>query len=226
MKDRAAGWATGLWAVCLLASTAAILLPRVPYRLERTTITSEAGPLSVEIYRPLEQADLKWPAAVVAHPLNNPPEFSRALALELVQQGFIVLTFDWRGGTPEQNRQTRKDDSLQTGRQDVLSGVHYLQSLPDVDPARVMTAGHSVGATFAIEAAMQDSSIAGVAGIGMEAEVTSDAPRNLLWAVGLYDEFRSLGAMRKAMSVSAGGAAVEGETKGSIAAGTGRRLAV
>ncbi|MCI0402257.1 MAG: DUF2974 domain-containing protein, partial [Acidobacteria bacterium] len=106
------------------------------------------------------------------------------------------------------------------------TAVTYLRRRAEVDPQRVFVAGHSVGGTLAIEAAVFDPTIAGVAAIGIEADVSPDEPRNLLWAVGLYDEFRHLNRMRETFRQSAGSVAEEGTTVGDFARGTARRLGV
>ena len=90
----------------------------------------------------------------------------------------------------------------------------------------MMVAGHSVGGTLAVDAGLADPTIAGVASIGMEADVSPDQPRNLLWTFGLYDEFRDLGRMRQFFYTSAGMKAPEATTVGDLARGTARRMDV
>jgi hypothetical protein len=60
----------------------------------------------------------------------------------------------------------------------------------------------------------------------MEMEISPAHPKNVLWVVGLYDEFRSVAAMRRCMAESAGVDSGEGVTVGSFSEGTARRLAV
>lgn len=193
--------------------------------LEYATITSaNRPPLAVQIYHPSVAGMEKHPAAIVVQPLNNPPEFSRALALELIQEGFTVLVFDWRGHDSKQNRQLR--GTLEGGPLDLSAAVAHLRSLPDIDPAKICLAGHSVGATFAINYALQDPAIVAVASIGMSAEITPQAPSNVLWAVGLFDEFCSVKEMRAVLRTSADWDIHEGETHGDFSAGTARRLDV
>jgi dienelactone hydrolase len=183
-------------------------------------------PLRVVAFFPEPAKYSSAPAAVLCQPFNDPPEYSRLLALELVQNGFVVVTFDWHGRTPEENRQLLRRNALPILRDDVGAAVAYLRSLPSVDPARVMLAGHSVGGTVAIEAAMADPAIAAVASIGMEADITPESPRNVLWAQGLYDEFRVLNRMRGVFQASAATTELENTTVGDFARGTARRLGV
>ncbi len=181
--------------------------------------------LRVAVYMP-RTLTARAPGAVICQPINDPPEYGRMLELELVRDGFVVLTFDWRGRAPGENRQLLRAHTQETLRADVAAAVAWLRTQPEVDPKRVVIAGHSVGGTLAIDAALADPTLAGVASIGMEADVTPDQPRNLLWTVGLYDEFRDPARMRGFLAESVGHAAPEGQTLGDLARGTARRLDV
>lgn len=215
------------WVLCGLFLLLAHRLPEPPHHLEYLRLPNPQGrPLRVLVFFPETPAGTRAPAAVLCQPINNPPEYGRLLALELVREGFVVLTFDWRGRAPEENRQLLRTSALEILRADVAAAVGYLREQPGIDPERIVIAGHSVGGTLAIEAALADPRIAAVSSIGMEADVTPNSPRNLLWVIGLYDEFRSLGRMRRFFQASAGAAAEDNTTVGDFAHGTARRLAV
>lgn len=203
------------------------LLPEPPHRLEYTRIHNRHGmPLRTILYWPEPPLYARAPAAVLCQPFNSAPEYARLLALELVREGFVVLTFNWRGQSREENRQIVGAGAREVLRADAVAAAAYLRTLPGVDPERIMIGGHSVGGTLAIEAATEDPMITAVASIGMEADVTPDRPRNLLWTVGLYDEFRVLNRMRDVFQASAATAALEHSTVGSFTRGTARRLDV
>ncbi len=215
------------WGLSLVCGLLAFSIPEPGYRLEYKRIQNRQGmPLRVVVYSPEPLHYERAPAAVICQPFNNPPEYSRLLALELVEDGFVVLTFDWRGREREENRQLLRSGALTVLRADAAAAVAHLRSLPPVDPEQVMITGHSVGGTLAIEAGTEDPRIAAVASIGMEADVAPDGPRNLLWAQGLYDEFRVLNRMREVFRASAASAAMEETTVGDFARGTARRLSV
>jgi dienelactone hydrolase len=219
------------WAVaaclCVLFAILAALFPEPAHRIEYRRIENGLKmPLWIVVYRPDPARFAKAPAAVICQPINDPPEYGRMLELELVRDGFVVLTFDWRGRTSTENRQLLHTRTQEAIRLDVAAAVKYLRSLPEVDSNRVMVAGHSVGGTLAVDAGLADPTLAGVASIGMEADVSPDQPRNLLWAVGLYDEFRDLGRMRRFFYASTGKPDPEGETIGDVAKGTARRMDV
>ncbi len=202
-------------------------LPEPPHRLEYTRIHNRHGmPLWTIIYFPEPPVYARAPAAVLCQPFNSAPEYARLLALELVQDGLVVLTFDWRGRSREENRQIIGTGAREVLRADAVAAAAFLRTLPGVDPEHILIGGQSVGGTLAIEAATEDPRIAAVASIGMEADVTTDRPRNILWTVGLYDEFRVLNRMRDVFQASAATAALEHTTVGNFPQGTARRLDV
>jgi dienelactone hydrolase len=216
--------ALGFSALCALV---AWRLPEPPHRIEYVQIHNRLGmPLRVVVLAPEAPRYARAPGVVVCQPINDPPEYGRMLELELVREGFQVLTFDWRGEAPGENRQLLHTRTQEALRSDVAAGVAYLRALPGVDPQRVMIAGHSVGGTLAIEAGLADPTLAGVAAIGMGADVAPDQPHNLLWSVGLYDEFRPLGRIRKTFYASVGHPAPEDTTVGNLSKGLARRLDV
>jgi hypothetical protein len=220
-------WALA-WGFSLVFALLALLFPEPPYRLEYTRIKNGlAMPLWVIVYYPNPAKFPRAPGAVICQPLNDSPEYSRMLDLELVHDGFVVMAFDWRGRSPEENRQLLRVRTQETVRSDVAAAVAYLRGRPEVDPKNIVVAGHSVGGTMAIEEGMADLTIKGVISVGMEADTTPHEPRNLLWALGLYDEFRGLTRMREVFKESAGKKDVlEETTVGDFADGTARRLSV
>ena len=228
---RARRLAPPVWAVaaslCALFVVLALVLPEPPHRIEYRRIENGLKmPLWIVVYHPQPARFAKAPAAVICQPINDPPEYGRMLELELVRDGFVAATFDWRGRASTENRQLLHTNTQAAIRSDVAAAVKYLRALPEVDPKRVMVAGHSVGGTLAVDAALADPTISGVASIGMEGDVSPDQPRNLDWVVGLYDEFRDLGRMRKSFYTSVGHEAPEAKTVGDLAKGTARRLDV
>ncbi|MBI4466512.1 MAG: alpha/beta hydrolase [Acidobacteria bacterium] len=219
-------WALA-WTLSVVFALIASSLPEPRHRLQYIRLENRQGmPFRVVVFSPEPPVFDRAPAAILCQPINNPPEYARLLALELVADGFVVLTFDWRGRAREENRQLLRTGALEVLRQDVASAVRYLRGLPHLDPRHLGIAGHSVGGTLAIEAATADPTIAAVASIGMEADVSPELPHNLLWAVGLYDEFRVLNRMRDFFQASAGTVAMENTTVGDFSRGSARRLGV
>lgn len=219
-------WALA-WGLGIVFALLALSIPEPGYRLEYTRIKNGRGmPLWVIVYYPQPAKVPFAPAAVICQPLNDSPEYSRMLDLELVHDGFVVLAFDWRGRSPEENRQLLRVRTQEAVRSDVAAAVAYLRARPQVDPEKIVIAGHSVGGTMAIEEGMADLTIKAVVSVGMEADTTPHEPRNLLWALGLYDEFRGLERMRDILRESAGSPVLEETTVGDFADGTARRLGI
>lgn len=215
------------WGSALLFALLTLCFPEPAHRLEYVRIKNRQGmPLWIIVYLPQPPKFSRAPGAVICQPLNDSPEYSRMLDLELVHDGFVVLAFDWRGRSPEENRQLLRVRTQETVRSDVAAAVAYIRGRPEVDPEKVVIAGHSVGGTMAIEEGMADPTINAVVSVGMEADTTPHEPRNLLWALGLYDEFRGLERMREVMKESAGTDVLEETTVGDFAHGTARRLGV
>jgi hypothetical protein len=189
-------------------------------------VNARGMPLRVVMFTPEPAPPGKIPAVIVAQPVNTPTEYGRALTMELLAEGYHVLTFDWRGWEPAENRQFTRGGSPEILLLDMAAAVARLRRQPGVDPERIAVTGHSAGGTLAIQVATADPSIMAVAAIGMEADVSPTRPRNLLWALGLYDEFRTLTRMRDCFWASANTPADVNTTVGDFRRGTARRLAV
>ena len=98
------------WAVAaglaVLFALAGFFFPEPPHSVEYKRIENGMKmPLWVVVYKPQPAKFEKAPAAVVCQPINDPPEYGRMLELELVHDGFVVVTFDWRGQASDENRQ-------------------------------------------------------------------------------------------------------------------------
>ena len=214
-------------AVFVVSLLGAVVLREPAHQMRYERLVNARGmPLRVVVFTPFPRPAMRLPAVVLAQPVNTPTEYGRALTMELVTEGNQVLTFDWHGWEPAENRQFARSGTPEFLLLDMMAAVAYLRSLPEVDPDRIVVTGHSAGGTLAIQAGTSDPRIAAVAAIGMEADVTTTRPPNLLWALGLYDEFRTPLRMLDYFHASANTAAGMNVTVGDFRAGTARRLAV
>jgi carboxymethylenebutenolidase len=86
--------------------------------------------------------------------------FIRRVAATLAHLGYVTIVPDYyRGGGPADPEDYADIDGMMShigaldfrrAVQDLLAGVDHLQSLPDVDPARVASWGYCTGATLAL----------------------------------------------------------------------------
>ncbi len=101
------------------------------------------------------------PAVVIAQGSGNSDRtnaWATAIAHVLADQGLIVLHTDKRGcGESEGDWQAASFDDLAS---DVLAGVSFLRSLPEVDPTRVGVVGLSQGGKVAPVAAARSREVA------------------------------------------------------------------
>ena len=186
-------------------------------------------PLRVVVFEPhhVHGGQRPRPAVLVCQPVNSPPEAGLALILEFVRRGMLVMTFDFRGAAPGENRSLLRENLLAITALDAAAALDYLVRRPDVDRARIGLIGHSVGGTLALRAGIEQPWVRATVAVGIAGDVTKTRPQNLLWLVGLYDEFRPLSEMQQVMesSNSEGIAEIE-RTTGDFGRGTARRLSV
>jgi pimeloyl-ACP methyl ester carboxylesterase len=163
---------------------------------EHRLVNDRGQPLRVQLFAPSQKQTQTGAALILAHPLNNSSAFSHALAVECAHHGYSALVFDWAGREKTENRQLQAESSLASGSSDVRAAAAFLRGLESIDSSRIYAAGHSVGATFCLDAAATDPGIAGVAGIGMDAPPAEPYHAAVLYAAGLYDEFVTPGQLR------------------------------
>ena len=111
------------------------------------------------LYQP--ESELPSPAIVLVHPASageRMDPFYDHLRLELPKHGVAVLIFDRRGsGASEGDFETADFDDL---ADDVIAGVEYLQSRPDIRKSKIGLHGTSQGAWIAPIAAARKPDIA------------------------------------------------------------------
>ncbi len=186
-------------------------------------------PLRVVVFEPnhVQGGQRPRPAVLVCQSVNSPPEAGLALILEFVRRGMVAVTFDFRGAAPGENRSLLRENLLAITALDAAAALDYLALRPDVDRDRIGLIGHSVGGTLALRAGIEQPWVRATVAVGIAGDVTKTRPQNLLWLVGLYDEFRPLSEMQQVMesSNSEGIAEIE-RTTGDFRQGTARRLSV
>ncbi|MEU5762357.1 alpha/beta fold hydrolase [Nocardia sp. NPDC047648] len=111
--------------------------------------TSCAG----DLYLP--EADAPVPGLVLGHSGVMVKEALAVFAPHFVRAGFAVLAIDYRTVGASEG-EPRGQDYPQRQVEDFRSAISYLQSRPEVDPARIGLWGVSVGGSVAVQAAVLD----------------------------------------------------------------------
>jgi len=141
---------------------------------EDVAFYSEGCRLSAHLYLPDDRKEGEQrPAVVLAHGFTGVKEqILPAYAERFADQGWVALTFDYRGfGTSEGQRGRLL--ALEQA-EDIRNAVTYVRSRPDVDPQRIGLWGTSYGCGLVVYAAAFDQRVkAVVAQIGIADGLTS-----------------------------------------------------
>jgi dienelactone hydrolase len=127
----------------------------VPY--ESVTVTTSDSLELAASYVPSQNR-----AAVVLFPGATRPEQARML----IRHGYGVLLLDPRG-----QGNSEGDTVRWAGDRDLLAGVEYLRSRPDVDPDRIGGFGFSIGGEMLLEAAAQSDGFKAIVSEGAGSRV-------------------------------------------------------
>jgi alpha/beta superfamily hydrolase len=100
-----------------------------------------------------------------------------ACSAELRRAGFVTLRFNFRG---VQGSKGRRSDG-QREVDDLLGAIDKIRELDEVDALQVYLVGNSFGAWMAVEAAAQDSDVAGLACIVLPLALLPSPPNYLAW---------------------------------------------
>ncbi len=206
------GRLAGIAAVAVAAGILGMLLLPPPNLQTRSLslLTSEGHRIAAGVYTapPADfssssesdetMASLGRPGAVLCHGISCSKELMNTLGRDLARHGFVVLAFDY-GGHGESETHPLTDAATVA---DVRAAIDALRAMPDVDPDRVILAGHSMGAISAAQAAAMDPQVRGVVCLGQKGMISGDRPRNLLQAFGLYDQYHTVPSMRSALAES------------------------
>ena len=153
------------------------------------------------------------PGVLVAHGFAGSRQLMLGYGYTLAHAGYAVLLWDFAGHGA--NPQPLASDSLQAA---VEAAYDVLIEQPEVDPRRLALLGHSMGSGAVMAAAIRDPDryAATIAVSPTSADVTPDAPRNLLLQAGAW-EGRFAGNAQKLLAQGGG-------EHGNFAAGQARRL--
>ncbi|MDP2298195.1 MAG: alpha/beta hydrolase [Pseudolabrys sp.] len=134
---------------------------------ERVTFESQGIKLSGILHIPDDiKPGEKRPACLVLHGFGSNKDSKACIspAKLLEKWGYIALRFDMRGCG--QSEGPRAHIICMEQVEDTKSAVTYLMSRPEVDPAKIASAGHSFGAAVSVYAGGVDKRIAAVISSG------------------------------------------------------------
>jgi len=148
--------------------------------------------LRAKLFRPVgANPENRMPGVVFIHGYQNNRESGDAYNIELAKRGFVVLGIDaiGRGNSdmPFDMESPAFDKTFGT-----RSSVTFLRSLPFVRQESIGLIGHSMGAQFAYQVALEDATLNAVVIIGSayDRRAGQRLPRNMLMIIGELDEFR------------------------------------
>lgn len=213
--------------ISLLAMLFAVL------QLERSSRSVEswsdwAGNTPVRAYRDAA-AQGELPLVVIAHGFAGSQELMQAYAITLARRGYMAVSFDFlgHGRHPEglSGDITSVDGATQRLLEQTAAVIDYALALPGVRRDQVVLLGHSMATDVLVRLAAGDPRVISTVAISpYSPAITAEAPRNLLMLVGesegrLREEALRVLALTESDPQS-------GQTYGSFAEGTARRLAV
>ena len=166
------------------------------------------------------------PGIVVTHGFSGNKEMMRPISEGLVEQGFAVLAIDAQGhGMSSGKLRSEGNTSLQ---KDGLAAVEFLKKQPEVSENEIGMVGHSLGAGLSYQTSLK-TDISSMVIIGNDLEsvnINSTHPKNLLMAIGKYEELASVESAMDTISKSIGQTAVVNTLYGSFETKTARKIIV
>lgn len=122
--------------------------------------------LTGTLYLPPTSPKTRLPGVVLCHdvtPLGRRLALYELLARALMERGYAVLTFDFRGFGDSQTPTRLENFSDLDFAQDVRAAVTFLTEQPMIDASRLFAIGHAFGGGAARQASLEDRRIQRVA---------------------------------------------------------------
>jgi hypothetical protein len=191
-------------------------------------VSTRVGDTPVTIFRP--EADAPAPVVVIAHGFAGSQQLMQPFATTLARNGYIAVTFDFlghgRNPMPMRGDITEGETITSELLRELGQVAAMAHKLPDND-GRLAVLGHSMASDIVVRFAKANADVEATVAVSVFSPVvTAASPRNLLVIVGALEPSMLKNEGLRIVNLTAGGNAVAGETYGSFADGTARRLAL
>jgi dienelactone hydrolase len=218
--------------------------PTVKRTYNQFVTTSDGVPVCFDVFEPTNSNATNKPAVIIGHGVIVNKEMMRLIALELAQNGFVVVTFDFRGHgqsggalpasmatflTSSSAPPSQNESSLTL---DILAIKGYLASRGDINMSDLGYVGYSMGGGAGFELLNHDVDFRAMVGIAPVPEaslVNVTTPRNLLLLVGGLDEVVPENSLLTVMAAKTGlpaGSVELDHVYGTFANGTAAEIVV
>ena len=171
--------------------------------VSEVSLESNEVPVSGWLYTPTSNSNSTLPAVALMHGVMNAKEVMSGIALELARNGIVALTIDATDHGSSGREKTEQEDGTKGG----LAAVNFLMGLSYVNPNYIGVVGHSMGVGAFLSVSYELNYIKSHVFIGSSLNVTSintqygemnlTTPKNMLVAVGKYDELINLNTLKE-----------------------------
>jgi pimeloyl-ACP methyl ester carboxylesterase len=170
----------------------------------------------------------KRPVIIIAHGFAGSQQLMQPFADTLARNGYIAVTFDFFGhgrNRVPMHGDITEGNAITAALLDELGKVAaYARTLPDGD-GRLAVLGHSMASDIVVRFAQANADVQATIAVSVFSPVvTATSPRNLLVIVGSLEPTMLRNEGVRIVNLVASGNAKAGETYGSFADGTARRL--
>jgi pimeloyl-ACP methyl ester carboxylesterase len=191
-------------------------------RVTRTVV----GETPLTIFQPKEE--VAGPIVIIAHGFAGSQQLMQPFAETFARSGYIAITFDFlghgRNAVPMRGDVTEGRSITSALLEELGQIAGYARTLPGGD-GRIAVLGHSMASDIVVRFAQANTDVQATVAVSVFSPmVTSTSPRNLLVIVGSLEPAMLRNEGLRIMGLTAGANARAGETYGSFADGTARRL--
>jgi hypothetical protein len=187
---------------------------------------AEIDKTPVTIFQPATKAPA--PVIIIAHGFAGSQQLMQPFAETLARNGYIAVTFDFlghgRNSIPMRGDITEGETITSELLRELAQVADIARTLPGSD-GRLAVLGHSMASDIVVRFAQANPAVQATVAVSVFSPVVpATSPRNLLVIVGALEPSMLKNEGLRIVNLAAGGKAVAGETYGSFADGTARRL--